>query len=94
MALYLTNHVSYKHCHNYYRPTFAWLDNFTNCLPFRTYLPMDEQNAMKFPTKEQWLSAWESAHSVYASDPDPSENHLCRALLWQANRVCWGEVLK
>jgi hypothetical protein len=55
---------------------------------------MDEQQTMKFPTKEQWLSAWESAHSVYASDPDPSENHLCRALLWQANRVCWGGVLK
>jgi len=55
---------------------------------------MDNQNEMRFPAKEQWLSAWESAHSVYASDPDPSENHLCRALLWQANRVCWGEVLK
>jgi hypothetical protein len=55
---------------------------------------MDDQDQRKFPTKEQWMSAWESAHVAYASDPDPSENYLCRVLLWQANRVCWGEVLK
>jgi hypothetical protein len=45
----------------------------------------------QFPTKEQWLLAWESAHVVYAEDMDPSEDVLCQALLWQARAICYKD---
>jgi hypothetical protein len=42
----------------------------------------------QFPSKEQWQEAWEAAHAVYAEDLDPSDELLCRALLWQARSIC------
>lgn len=42
----------------------------------------------KFPSKEQWEQAWQSAHAVYAEEIDPSEDVLCQALLWQARAIC------
>jgi hypothetical protein len=45
-------------------------------------------NSWKFPTKEDWLLAWQAAHSVYAEHVDPSDELLCQALLWQAKAIC------
>jgi hypothetical protein len=42
----------------------------------------------KFPTKQDWLLAWEAAHSVYAEEVSPSDEILCQALLWQARATC------
>ena len=42
----------------------------------------------QFPSKEQWLTAWEAAHCVYAEDADPDDSVLCQALLWQARAIC------
>ena len=45
----------------------------------------------QFPSKEQWLQAWEAAHVVYAEDVDPDESVLCQALLWQARAICYKD---
>ncbi len=45
----------------------------------------------QFPSQEQWLLAWESAHAVYASEIDPGEDVLCQALLWQARAICYKD---
>lgn len=42
----------------------------------------------KFPTKDEWLLAWQSAHAVYAENIDPGDELLCQALLWQARATC------
>jgi hypothetical protein len=42
----------------------------------------------QFPTKEQWLQAWQSAHAVYSEQMDPDDATLCQALLWHARAAC------
>lgn len=50
--------------------------------------PYPEMTTWQFPSKEQWVQAWQSAHAVYASEIDPDDHMLCQALLWHARAVC------